>query len=54
MTISRHKIVVEILVDVIDDREDPKIIANQYAEMALTYKSIGAVESKVVKVEKVL
>jgi hypothetical protein len=54
MTISRYKIVVEILVDVLDEQEDPKKIAKQYADMALTYRSIGAVESKVVKVDKEL
>lgn len=53
MTMSKYAIVVEIVVEVIDEQEDPKKIAEQYAIMAQTYRSIGAVESKVVKVERV-
>lgn len=53
MTMSKHVILVEIVVEVIDGQEDPKEIAEQYAKMATVYKSIGAVESKVVKVERV-
>ena len=53
MTMSRYVMVVEIVVDVIDEQEDPKQIAEQYAKMATGYKSIGAIESKVVTVERV-
>jgi hypothetical protein len=53
MTISRHKIVVEIVVETLDDRPtDVQMIAMQYAEMAKKYASIGAVESRVVTIER--
>lgn len=54
MTISRHRIVVEIVIEVVDDLEDPKQIAEQYARMSQTYRSIGAIESKVIEIERVL
>lgn len=53
MTMSKYAIVVEIVVDVIDEQEDPKKIAERYADMAYQYKSINASESKVVKVDRV-
>lgn len=54
MTTSQYKIVVEIVIEVVDDMEDPKQIAEHYAKMATKYKSVGAVESNVVKVERTL
>jgi hypothetical protein len=46
-----HDIVVEIIVETLDDRpEDPKFIAEQYKNMALQYRSIGAVDAKILEV----
>lgn len=46
--INRHAIVVEIIVDAEDD--EVTSIAENFAEMAILYKSIGAESSKIVSV----
>lgn len=56
MSLTQYKIVVEIVVECIDSIEDiegAKAIAQQYADMAQKYKSIAAIESNVMSVERV-
>lgn len=51
MSSSRHKIVIEIIVETLDERpQDPAYIAEQYKNMAIQYRSIGASEARVVSV----
>ena len=49
MQYKRYKIQVEIEIEAGDD-ENPLVIAQNYAEMAIKYKSISAEKSSVVSV----
>lgn len=56
---SKFKVLVEVVIEVDDDHDDHplfgvKVVADDYAKMAIRYGAIGATSSKVVAIDKVI